>query len=51
MENLKHLNYKNENIGIKYLNSTRKSIFLKVKNNLLELKNGFIGLGDGELKD
>ena len=51
MENLKYSNNKNENNAVKYLNSSRRSRFLKVKDNLLELENDFISLKDGELKD
>ena len=51
MENLKYSNNKNENNADKYLNSSRRSRFLKVKDNLLELENDFISLKDGELKD
>ena len=42
MENSKHSNYKNENIDIKYLNNMRKTLFLEVKNSLLELEKDFI---------
>ena len=34
MENLKHPNYKNENIETKYLNKMQRNRFLKVKNSL-----------------
>ena len=51
MENLKNLNYKIHNIRTEYLNSTHKNIFLMVKNSLLKLENGFIGLEDEKIKD
>ena len=51
MENLKYSNNKNENNAVKYLNSSRRSRFLKVKDKLLKLENDFISLKDGELKD
>ena len=51
MENLKQPNYKNENIKTKCINNAQRNRFLKLKNSLLELENGFIGLKDGELKD
>ena len=47
---MKDLNYKNENTEIKYLNNVRKNRFLKLKNNLLDLKD-FIELKDRESKD
>ena len=48
---MENLNYKNENVEIKYLKN-RYSQFLKVKkNSLLELKKDFTELKDGELKD
>ena len=43
-------NYKNENTEIKYLNNVRENRFLKLKNNLLDLKD-FIELKDRESKD
>ena len=43
---MEHPNYKNENIERKYLTSTQKNQFLKVKNNLLELEKDFIELKD-----
>ena len=47
---MKDLNYKNENTEIKYLNNVRENRFLKLKNNLLDLKD-FIELKDRESKD
>ena len=44
-------NYKNKNIEIKYLNNMQKNQFLKAKNSLLELEEGFRVLKDRELKD
>ena len=41
MENLRHSNYKNENIETKYLNNKQITQFLKVKNSLLELEKYF----------
>ena len=38
MENLKHLNYKNESIETKYLNSLQRKRFLQLQNILLKLK-------------
>ena len=43
-------NYKNENTEIKYLNNVRENRFLKLKNNLLDLKD-FIELKNRESKD
>ena len=43
-------NYKNENTEIKYLNNVCENRFLKLKNNLLDLKD-FIELKDRESKD
>ena len=51
MENLKHRNYKIENIDAKFLNNTERNRLLKIKNSLIELENDFIELKDGELKD
>ena len=51
MKNLKNPSYKNENIEKKYLNSTRRNRFLKVKNSLLELENDWRELKDGGLKN
>ena len=51
MNRLGHQNYKNENTETKYLNNTRKSRTLKVKNSLLELKKDFKELRDRELRD
>ena len=51
MENSKHSTYKSENIETKYLNNMRKTLLLKVKLSLLELKKNFIELKDKELKD
>ena len=49
---MENLNYKNENVEIKYLKNMRKNQFLKVKkNSLLELKKDFMELKEGELKD
>ena len=48
---MENLNYKNENIGRKYLKNMQKNQFLKVKNSLLELEKDFIKLKDRELKD
>ena len=48
---VENLNYKNENIERKYLNSMQKDQFLKVNNSLLELEKYFIELKDRELKD
>ena len=47
---MKDLNYKNENTEIKYLNNVRENRFLKLKNNLLDLKD-FIELKNRESKD
>ena len=44
-------NYKNKNIETKYLNNMQKNQFLKAKNSLLELEEGFRVLKDRELKD
>ena len=38
MENLKHLNYKNESIETKYLKSVQRNRFLQLQNILLKLK-------------
>ena len=51
MKNLKNPSYKNKDIEKKYLNSTRRNRFLKVKNNLLELENDWRELKDGGLKN
>ena len=47
---VENLNYKNENIERKDLNSMQKDQFLKVNNSLLELEKYFIELKDRELK-
>ena len=39
MENLKHRNYKIENIDAKFLNNTERNRLLKIKNSLIELEN------------
>ena len=51
MKNLELSNYKSQNNKTKYLNNTWRDRSLKIKKNFLELKNDFIGLKDGELKD
>ena len=38
MENLKHLNYKNESIETKCLNSVQRNRFLQLQDILLKLK-------------
>ena len=47
---MENLNYKNENVGTKYVKNMRKNQFLKVKNSLLESEKDFIELKDRELK-
>ena len=51
MKNLELSNYKSQNNKTKDLNNTWRNRSLKIKKNFLELKNDFIGLKDGELKD
>ena len=48
---IENLNYKNENIKIKFSKIMREKQFLKEKNNLLELEKDFMELKDMELKD
>ena len=43
---MENLGYKNENIERKHLKNMRNNQFLKVKNSLLELENGFMRLKD-----
>ena len=48
---MEKLDYKDENIERKDLENMQNYQFLKVKNSLLELENGFMELKDKEWKD
>ena len=48
---MEKLDYKDENIERKDLENMKNYQFLKVKNSLLELENGFMELKDKEWKD
>ena len=48
---MENTNYKNKDVGKKFLKIMQKNQFLKVKNSLLELEKDFIELKDVESKD
>ena len=48
---MENTNYKNKDVGKKFLKIMQKNQFLKVKNSVLELEKDFIELKDVELKD
>ena len=48
---MENTNYKNKDVGKKFLKIMQKNQFLKVKNSVLELEKDFIELKDVELKN